>query len=58
MTNLLKNLLKKEDGGAAVEYALIVGLIALAIVVTAGMLGDAIDTKFSQAAFELDNANN
>jgi Flp pilus assembly pilin Flp len=41
-----------------VEYALIVGLIALAIVVTAGMLGDAIDTKFSEAAFEIDNAGN
>jgi Flp pilus assembly pilin Flp len=41
-----------------VEYALIVGLIALAIVVTAGLLGDAIDTKFSEAAYELNNIQN
>ena len=56
--NTLKNLWNDDRGGAAVEYALIVGLIALAIVVTAGMLGDAIDTKFSEAAFELDNIQN
>jgi pilus assembly protein Flp/PilA len=58
MINLVKKLYNDDRGGAAVEYALIVGLIALAIVVTAGMLGDAIDTKFSEAAFEIDNAGN
>jgi pilus assembly protein Flp/PilA len=54
----LKRLWNEDHGGAAVEYALIVGLIALAIVVTAGMLGDAIDTKFSEAAYELNNIQN
>ena len=35
----LRTFIKREDGASAIEYALIAGLIAVAIVVTAGTLG-------------------
>ena len=47
MKNLLARFVKDESGAAAIEYALIAGLIALAIVGGATALGTAIDGKFS-----------
>ena len=38
-----------ERGATAVEYALMVGLIALAIIAGATALGGAINTKFTNA---------
>ena len=46
MKNLVSRFLNDESGAAAIEYALIAGLIALAIVVGAGALGQALGTKF------------
>jgi len=43
-----------EEGASAIEYGLLVGLIALAIVVGAGALGTSINSMFSSAATQLD----
>jgi pilus assembly protein Flp/PilA len=47
MKNLVFRFLNDESGAAAIEYALIAGLIALAIVTGAGLLGQALGTKFT-----------
>jgi pilus assembly protein Flp/PilA len=56
MKNLFARFVKDESGAAAIEYALIAGLIALAIVVGAGLLGQAVNTKFSDLATEVGKA--
>ncbi|MBU2598178.1 MAG: Flp family type IVb pilin [Actinobacteria bacterium] len=38
--------IKKERGATAIEYALMVALIAVAIIVTVGLLGGQINTVF------------
>ena len=43
-----------EEGASAIEYGLLVGLIALAIVVGATALGTAINSMFTRAAASLD----
>ena len=46
--NFLNLMLAKRDdkGATAVEYGLMVGLIAVAIIVTVGLLGDQLDALF------------
>ena len=39
---------KKDKGAAAVEYGLLVGLIAVAIIVTVGLLGGQLDRLFER----------
>ena len=46
----LRAFVKREDGASAIEYALIAGLIALAIIVGAGVLGDGIGELFEDIA--------
>ena len=41
---------REERGATAVEYALIVGLIAVAIIVAVTLLGSSIKVLFNQAA--------
>jgi pilus assembly protein Flp/PilA len=45
-TYLQARLSSDEKGAAAVEYALLVSLIAVAIVVAVGLLGDKLDGIF------------
>lgn len=45
-----------EEGASAIEYGLLVGLIALAIVAGATLLGGSINTMFSNASTRLDAA--
>lgn len=40
--------LRKEDGAAAVEYGLLVGLIAVAIIITVTALGTQLNSMFSR----------
>ena len=47
MKNLVARFLNDESGAAAIEYALIAGLIALAIVTGATALGGDIGGKFT-----------
>lgn len=42
--------LRKEDGAAAVEYGLLVGLIAVAIIATVTLLGDELVAMFDAVA--------
>jgi pilus assembly protein Flp/PilA len=46
MKNLVARFVNDESGAAAIEYALIAALIALAIIGGATALGQAIDGKF------------
>ncbi len=39
--------IKRERGATAIEYALMVALIALAIIVTVGLLGGQLNTFFT-----------
>jgi pilus assembly protein Flp/PilA len=42
------NRVEEEKGATAVEYGLLVGLIAVAIIVTVGLLGDQLNALFTQ----------
>jgi pilus assembly protein Flp/PilA len=50
MLATLKKLWKDEEGAAAAEYALILGLAALAIIVGARSLGSAVNEKYDAGA--------
>ncbi|MCW2706051.1 MAG: pilA [Blastococcus sp.] len=41
-----KNRMEEEKGATAVEYGLLVGLIAVAIIVTVGILGGQLNSLF------------
>ncbi len=43
-----RTLMDREDGATAVEYGLMVALIAVAIMVTVGLLGGALDGLFER----------
>ena len=51
-----RKLLKDSKGATAIEYGLIAALIALAIVVGAGALGNALNGQFSNIAVALNKA--
>ena len=38
--------LREEDGAAAIEYGLLAGLIAVAIITTVGLIGTNLNTVF------------
>ncbi len=46
MTELFKQFAKNEDGATAIEYGLIASLIAVAIVVILGTVGDQLVSTF------------
>ena len=46
LLNLLSQM-KNEKGQGMVEYGLIIGLIAIAVVVTLGLLGDQVNAIFT-----------
>ncbi len=48
LVSIAQDRLRREEKGAtAVEYGLMVGLIAVAIIVTVGLLGDQLDALFT-----------
>ncbi|MBK8455730.1 MAG: Flp family type IVb pilin [Phyllobacteriaceae bacterium] len=55
MTKLVSRFVKDESGATAIEYGLIAALIALAIVVGAGALGNEIGAMFNRVANKLKN---
>lgn len=57
MTNFIKNFWKDEEGATAIEYGLIAGLIAVAIVTTVGLLGDEINKTFKTILDQLKLGN-
>jgi pilus assembly protein Flp/PilA len=56
MTKLLSRFYKDESGATAVEYGLIATLIAVAIMVGAGLLGSALNNRFSGLATSVNGA--
>ena len=50
MKRLVKSFLKNESGVTAIEYGLIAGLVAVALIVGATALGGALNTEFSDLA--------
>ena len=56
MTKLIARFVKNESGATAIEYGLIAALIALAIMVGAGQLGNELDAKFKELGSTLKNA--
>jgi pilus assembly protein Flp/PilA len=47
MKNVIQKFLREEDGVAAIEYGLLAGLIAVAIVVTVTALGTRLSAIFT-----------
>lgn len=50
---MVKTFLKDESGQGMVEYALIIALIAVALILAMGVLKDAIAGKFDQVSNNL-----
>jgi pilus assembly protein Flp/PilA len=51
-----RKLNKDEKGATAIEYGLIAALIAVTIIVGAGLVGDNINSRFEQIADAVGNA--
>ncbi len=49
MLKAIAKFIRDEEGASAVEYGLIIGLIAVALVVILGSLGGGLQTKYQQA---------
>ena len=56
MIKLLNRFKNDEFGATAIEYGLIAALIALAIMVGAGALGNSLNKKFTDISTELKKA--
>jgi pilus assembly protein Flp/PilA len=56
MSKLFARFVKDESGATAIEYGLIAALIALAIVVGASALGNALNGQFNNIATALNKA--
>lgn len=56
MSKIFARFVKDESGATAIEYGLIAALIALAIMVGAGQLGNALDAKFTKIANCVDDS--
>ena len=50
LVQFVKSFLREEDGAAAIEYGLIAALIAVAIIVGAGLLGTNLNGIFTRLA--------
>ena len=56
MKNLIRRFAKCESGATAIEYSLLAALISVAIIATAGPVGDAINAVFTNVETELTTA--
>ena len=56
MSKLAAGFAKDKSGATAIEYGLITALIALAIMVGAGALGNAINAEFTGVAGMMNNS--
>ena len=56
MKNLMKKIWRAEEGATAVEYALMVALIAVVIIVAVRSLGTSVSDKFNTVATAIDAA--
>ena len=56
MTQFFSRFIRNESGATAVEYGLIAALIGVVIIVGAGALGQALNTKFKDIGASVTNA--
>lgn len=49
---------RREEGASAVEYGLLVALIAVVIIVAVGLLGQKVNSTFQEVTSGLDGATN
>lgn len=56
MSDRLKRFILDDSGATAIEYGLIAGLIAIALILGATAVGDSLDGIFTTAQTELDKA--
>ena len=52
------NFLMDEEGATAVEYALMVALIAVVIIFAVTFLGESVDNVFTDVGTQIDGAGN
>ena len=48
MTQFIKNFMNEEEGQGMAEYALVLGIVAIGVVVVLGLFGDAIVAQFNK----------
>lgn len=53
MTKLFVRFLREESGATAIEYGLIATLIAVALIVGAGLVGTSLNTVFSDLSTKI-----
>ena len=58
MSKLFARFVEDESGATAIEYGLIAALIALAIMVGAGNLGNSLNSQFGRIKTKLDGTAN
>nr|WP_312988597.1 Flp family type IVb pilin [Comamonas koreensis] len=56
MTNIIKNFWNDEEGATAIEYGLIAGLIAVALIAVLGNVGSSLDGLFERINTALSGA--
>lgn len=54
--NTIQRLIQDESGATAIEYGLIAGLVAVAIIAALGTLGDSLNLLFSNVASTVSTA--
>ncbi len=54
--SLMKRFLRERKGATAIEYGLIAGLVAVAIITALSLLGGSLDNLFSDVATQVDGA--
>ena len=57
MTDIFTSLLRDDEGATAIEYGLIVALIAISCIVALQSLGNELSTTFNTIKTELANNN-
>lgn len=58
MLKQLHRILRDEQGATAIEYGLIVALIAVALITALQGVGNELNTTFGKASDTMDSANN
>jgi pilus assembly protein Flp/PilA len=54
--DLVRRLIHDEEGATAIEYGLIAGLVAVAIITALSLLGDSLNNLFTDVATQVDGA--
>jgi len=54
--DLIQRFIRDESGATAIEYGLIAGLVAVAIITALSLLGGSLDSLFSDVSAQVDGA--